>query len=457
MALGRPAHGLETGEDDRLQADGALTLGVEFRLVGNRPQRQRDGDGLERASGDGDLDYERFARPLGRRRTAAIRGVASFVRPLRGSQSLFEGLGVGFVFDELAVLVAVAIVPRNLDVVLGGRQPQRLSRCRFSLSTPFGVTSPMEPRSCLAVRRLLPILPRDDRLTTDQAGGERIGDEAIANPHFDLLTLVTDCGGLRLSRLDGCRLSFSRSPAVLDDCRFFRGRGTPVALDCLCLASRNRVVVTLRPPNHDFAPTVGGHAPSSPRRRKRMIARYQRRPRDGRRMPGGHRLVVGVGAEGQRSTMASDRSCSKARSRSRSRVVSCALKLPLSGGFLFETEASALDGGRGIGDPSARRSERTPTNRRQMDDRSPSDARTSDRPHAAGRSHACCKAHARPRPTYGRQQLLPLGRRIQNARIVPSQTPQILAIHAEILRSLGDVAEAPAQSARRSLVAEMLE
>jgi hypothetical protein len=42
-------------------------------------------------------------------------------------------------------------------------------------------------------------------------------------------------------------------------------------------------------------PTVGGQAPSSPRRRKRMIARYQRRPRDGRRMPSGHKLAVDVG------------------------------------------------------------------------------------------------------------------------------------------------------------------
>ena len=46
-------------------------------------------------------------------------------------------------------------------------------------------------------------------------------------------------------------------------------------------------------------------------------------------------------------------------------------------------------------------------------------------------------------------------RRIQNRWIAPGQPPQILAIHAEFLRSLNDVAEMPAQSPRRSLVAQM--
>jgi adenylate cyclase len=54
--------------------------------------------------------------------------------------------------------------------------------------------------------------PRDDRLTTRETGGERIGDEAIANPGVDPLALVTDGGGLRsgsrrLRLLDGCGLS----------------------------------------------------------------------------------------------------------------------------------------------------------------------------------------------------------------------------------------------------------
>ena len=73
---------------------------------------------------------------------------------------------------------------------------------------------------------------------------------------------------------------------------------------------------------------VGGQAPSSPRRGKRMIVRYQRRPRVGRRRPDCHRLTVdtGVGAEGRRSTMSSSRSrsrtCSAAASRSCSAAAS---------------------------------------------------------------------------------------------------------------------------------------
>ena len=44
-----------------------------------------------------------------------------------------------------------------------------------------------------------------------------------------------------------------------------------------------------------------------------MIARYQRRPRVGRRMYDGHKLAVdaGVGADGRRSTMTSTRSRSR--------------------------------------------------------------------------------------------------------------------------------------------------
>ena len=53
------------------------------------------------------------------------------------------------------------------------------------------------------------------------------------------------------------------------------------------------------------------------------------------------------------------------------------------------------------------------------------------------------------------KQLHPLVRSVQNRRIAPGQTPQILAIHAEIPGSLNDVAEMPAQSPRRLLVAQM--
>ena len=82
---------------------------------------------------------------------------------------------------------------------------------RFSPRAPAPVAPPLPARRAIqrdrpdenapsrlfAVRRLLPILPHDDRLTTEQTGGERIGDEAIANPGVDPLALVTDGGGLR--------------------------------------------------------------------------------------------------------------------------------------------------------------------------------------------------------------------------------------------------------------------
>ena len=84
-------------------------------------------------------------------------------------------------------------------------EPQRLPRRRFPLSTPFGVTGPMKARSRLAVRNFLPILPRDDRLTTEQTGGERIVDEAIANPGVDPLALVTD-GGVGFRPTDGASI-----------------------------------------------------------------------------------------------------------------------------------------------------------------------------------------------------------------------------------------------------------
>jgi hypothetical protein len=46
-------------------------------------------------------------------------------------------------------------------------------------------------------------------------------------------------------------------------------------------------------------------------------------------------------------------------------------------------------------------------------------------------------------------------RRIQDRWIAPGQTTQIPTIHAEILRSLSNVAEIPTQGARRSLVGQM--
>ncbi len=71
-------------------------------------------------------------------------------------------------------------IRRDLSLRKGSAlEPQRLPRRRFPLSPPFGVTSPMKTRSRLAVRHFLPMLPRDDRLTTAQTGGERPGDEAI--------------------------------------------------------------------------------------------------------------------------------------------------------------------------------------------------------------------------------------------------------------------------------------
>ena len=73
-------------------------------------------------------------------------------------------------------------------------EPQRLPRRHFPLSTPFGVAGPMKARSRLAVRNLLPILPCDDRLTTEQTRGERIVDDASADPGVYPLATAADSG-----------------------------------------------------------------------------------------------------------------------------------------------------------------------------------------------------------------------------------------------------------------------
>ena len=116
----------------------------------------------------------------------------------------------------------------------------------------------MEPRSRLAVRRLLPILPRDYRLTTEQTGGERIGDEAIANPGVNSLALVTDGGdsaggaetgasGSLASMADGSSAGSTSSPGagssprvvrVFDQHRGLR-EGTLEAVAQLAAITRN--------------------------------------------------------------------------------------------------------------------------------------------------------------------------------------------------------------------------
>ena len=53
------------------------------------------------------------------------------------------------------------------------------------------------------------------------------------------------------------------------------------------------------------------------------------------------------------------------------------------------------------------------------------------------------------------KKLHPLVRRLQDRRIAPGQPAKVLPTHAEILRSLNDVAEMLAQSAGRGLVAQM--
>ena len=91
--------------------------------------------------------------------------------------------------------VGAAPTPRPFAIRKGSAlEPQRLPRHRLLLSPPFGMTIPMKTSPGLAVRRLLPSRARDDRLTTAQTGGERIGDEAIANSGVNPLALVTDGG-----------------------------------------------------------------------------------------------------------------------------------------------------------------------------------------------------------------------------------------------------------------------
>jgi hypothetical protein len=101
-------------------------------------------------------------------------------------------------WDRATRATSALRIRRDLSVRKGSaRKPQRLPRRRFMRRSPLNVTRAMEPRSPLAVRRFLPILLRDDWFTTKQTGGERIGDEAIANPGVDPLALVADSGRLR--------------------------------------------------------------------------------------------------------------------------------------------------------------------------------------------------------------------------------------------------------------------
>jgi hypothetical protein len=151
-------------------------------------------------------------------RVVVSAGVACFVRPPRGSQSLFKSSGlasrsmtfpagipggnhrrgragatpVGGAYGAWRVGTGPpaqrryrAYVATFRNIAIGSAlEPQRLPRRRFLPGAPFDVTSAMKtrPRVRIAVRNFLPRSTRNDRLTTTETGGGRPGDEAAANP-----------------------------------------------------------------------------------------------------------------------------------------------------------------------------------------------------------------------------------------------------------------------------------
>ena len=95
-----------------------------------------------------------------------------------------------------------ARIRRDLSLRKGSaREPQRLPRRRFPLSTPRIVASLMVAPASLAVRCFRPPVACDDRpATTLTADDVRVDDEMVPDPLVDSLDLVTDGGDA--SRID---------------------------------------------------------------------------------------------------------------------------------------------------------------------------------------------------------------------------------------------------------------
>ena len=159
-------------------------------------------------------------------------------------------------------------------------EPQRLSRRRFPLSTPFGVTGPMKTRPRLAVRNLLPRVARDERPATAQTASERIGDEASPNPGVDPLALVTDGGGLRCRRTDRASIG--------DEAAGSGSMGSTAAA-----ARSSSPAGPLRPRgNHRRAHRHRHHRPSRCHSRRRRAASHRARPPSSRSGSSGPQTTV---------------------------------------------------------------------------------------------------------------------------------------------------------------------
>ena len=177
-------------------------------------------------------------------------------------------------------------------------------------------------------------------------------------------------------------------------------------------------------------------------------------------MPDGHKLA-GVGADGRRSTMTSDRSRSAARSAAASPLpLSRPLHVQLSRNFTLNNQTRPLSFDENIG------TTRTASARRRSEQRQRTGEWVADHPrvgaHPVDRALPNAGALA-VEPAHGlvphvvEKHRLPLMRGVQNRRIAPGQPAEGPAGDAKIAGGLDDVAEVLAKGARSLLVAEMLE
>ena len=170
------------------------------------------------------------------RRTTAIRGVACFIRPSRGSQPCSKAWVASWSMSFPAAIIVEGVpaqlrrrriwrvqmrdqrrrrvgtgphgqrrqprIRRDLSLREGSAfEPQRLPRRRFPLGAPRIVASLMVAPASLAVRCFRPPVACDDRpATTLTADDVRIDDEMVPDPLVDPIALVTDGG--EASRID---------------------------------------------------------------------------------------------------------------------------------------------------------------------------------------------------------------------------------------------------------------
>ena len=137
----------------------------------------------------------------------------AFIRPLRGSQDMFEGAGLAswsMSFPGQPSSRACRRIRRDLSLRnVQALEPQRLPRRSFSTAEPLGVARSVEPDPHLVVGHLLPLLANIEGQPAIATAIDGIGHQARANPCGDPLALITGGGGFgsrrrwnRLDRLD---------------------------------------------------------------------------------------------------------------------------------------------------------------------------------------------------------------------------------------------------------------